>query len=120
MRFERLTLKAQEALQTSQELARTYGHGEIRPLHLLLALARQQEGIVAPILEKLGADPRAVAASVEDRLRSLPRVQGASDLALSRAVQDVFDAAEAAAREFQDEFVSTEHLLLAMVRGRGE
>ena len=63
MRFDRMTLKAQEALEESRELARTFGHPEIRPLHLVLALTRQPEGIVAPILEKLGADPRAVAAA---------------------------------------------------------
>ncbi len=120
MRFERLTLKAQEALQSSQELAREYGHAEMRPLHLLLALARQQEGIVVPILEKLGADPRAVAASAEGRLRSMPKVEGQAEIGASRALLDVFQVAESAAREFQDEFISTEHLLIAMVRGRGE
>jgi len=120
MRPDRMTLKAQEALQESQELARSFGHPEIRPLHLLLALTRQQEGIVAPILEKLGADPRAVAAATEDRLRSLPRVEGQPDVGVSRAFQDVFQVAEKAAKEFQDEYVSTEHLLLAMVRGKGE
>ena len=120
MRFERMTLKAQEALQESQELARSYGHPEIRPLHLVLALARQPEGIVAPILDKLGADPRAVAAAAEGRLQSLPKVEGGSDAGVSRALQDVFQVAEKAAKEFQDEYVSTEHLLLAMVRGKGE
>ena len=115
-----MTLKAQEALQTSQELARAYGHAEIRPLHLVLALAQQQEGIVAPILEKLGADPRAVAAAAEGRLKSMPKVEGQPDIGMSRALQDVFQSAENAAKEFQDEFVSTEHLLLAMVRGKGE
>ena len=120
MRPDRMTLKAQEALQQSQELARSFGHPEIRPLHLLLALTRQQEGIVAPILEKLGADPRAVAAATEDRLESLPKVEGQSDVGVSRALQDVFQVAEKAAKEFQDEYVSTEHLLLAMVRGKGE
>src|SRR5262245_24427325 len=102
MRFERLTLKAQEALRTSQELARDFGHAEIRPAHLLLALARQQEGIVVPILEKLGADPRAVAASAEGRLRSMPKVEGPAEIGASRALLDVFQVAESAAKEFQD------------------
>jgi ATP-dependent Clp protease ATP-binding subunit ClpB len=120
MRFDRLTLKAQEALQESQALAQGFGHPEIRPLHLLLALADQKEGIVAPILEKLGADPRAVAAAAEQRLKSLPRVEGQANVALSRAAQEIVDLADKAAKEFQDEYTSTEHLLLAMVRGRGE
>ena len=115
-----MTLKTQEALQSAQELARGFSHSEIRPLHLLLALGRQQEGIVVPILEKLGADPRAVAAAAEARLNSLPKVAGQSEIGLSRALQDVFNGAESAAKEFQDEFISTEHLLLAMVRGKGE
>jgi ATP-dependent Clp protease ATP-binding subunit ClpB len=120
MRFDRLTLKAQEALQESQELARTHGHPEVRPLHLVLALTRQAEGIVPPILEKLGADPRAVAVAAETRLNALPKVEGQQDIGISRALQDVFSVAEKAAKEFQDEYVSTEHLLLAMVRGKGE
>ena len=120
MRFDRMTLKAQEALQESQALAQTSGHPEIRPLHLLLALAGQKEGVVAPILEKLGAAPRAVAAQAEARLASLPRVEGQADVALSRTAQDLLAAADKAAKEFQDDYVSTEHLLLAMVRGKGE
>ncbi len=120
MRFDRLTLKAQEALQESQALAQGFGHPEIRPLHLLLALADQKEGIVAPILEKLGADPRAVAKAAEERLQSLPRVEGQANVSLSRAAQEIVDVADKAAKEFQDEYTSTEHLLLAMVRGRGE
>jgi ATP-dependent Clp protease ATP-binding subunit ClpB len=120
MRFDRMTLKAQEALQESQALARTYGHPEIRPLHIVLVLARQPKGIVAPILEKVGADPRAVAAAAEGRLKVLPRVEGQQEIGVSRALADVFEVAENAAKEFQDEYVSTEHLLLAMVRGKGE
>jgi len=115
-----MTLKAQEALQESQELARTYGHPEIRPLHLLVVLARQPDGIVAPILDKLGAEPRAVAAAAEGRLGTLPKVEGQNEIGVSRALADVLQLAEKAAKEFQDEYVSTEHLLLAMVRGKGE
>jgi ATP-dependent Clp protease ATP-binding subunit ClpB len=115
-----MTLKAQEALQESQTLAQSYGHAEVRPLHLVLALTRQAEGIVPPILEKLGADPRAVAAAAEVKLQSLPKVEGQPEIGASRALQEIFQVAEKAAKEFQDEYVSTEHLLLAMVRGKGE
>ncbi|HJQ98206.1 MAG TPA: Clp protease N-terminal domain-containing protein, partial [Candidatus Polarisedimenticolaceae bacterium] len=120
MRFDRLTLKAQESLQEAQSLARASGHAEVRPLHLLVALASQKDGIVPPVLEKLGADPRAVATSARGRLDTGPRVEGAADPGLSRALQDTFDGAEKAARELQDDYVSTEHFLLAMVRGKGE
>jgi len=120
VRIDHMTLKAQEALQESQGLARTYRHPEVRPLHLVLALTRQAEGIVPPILEKLGADPRAVAAAAEVRLKGLPTVEGQPEIGVSRALQDVLQVAESAAKEFQDDYISTEHLLLAMVRGRGE
>src|SRR5258706_1656458 len=120
MRVDRLTLKAQEALQESQALARSYGHPEIRPLHLVLALTRQAEGIVPPILEKLGADPIAVAAAAEAGLKALPKVEGQPEIGVSRALQEIFEVAENVAKEFQDDYVSTEHLLLAMVRGKGE
>jgi ATP-dependent Clp protease ATP-binding subunit ClpB len=120
MRLDKLTIKAQEALQAAQESARTYGHAEIRPLHLLSALAREQDGLVAPILQRIGADPRAVAASAEGRLHALPQVQGQPDVGMSSALQDVINAAEKISREFKDDFTSTEHLLLAILRGKGE
>jgi ATP-dependent Clp protease ATP-binding subunit ClpB len=120
MRPDRLTLKTQEALQEADALARSLGHAEVRPLHLLVALCRQGEGIVAPILQRLGADPRAVAAAAEERLSAGPRVQGAFDVRPSRSLVELLEAAQGAARELQDEYVSTEHLLLAMARSRGE
>jgi ATP-dependent Clp protease ATP-binding subunit ClpB len=118
--MDRLTLKGQEALQEASTLAQSHGHAEIGPLHLLLALTAQPEGIVAPILEKLGADPRAVAVKAGERLGAMPRVSGGSELAMSRALLEVLQSAEKVAKEFQDDYVSTEHLLLAMVRGKSE
>ena len=120
MRIDKLTLKGQEALQEAQALAASHGHAEVGPLHLLLALTAQPEGIVAPVLERLGADPRAVAARAEERLRSAPKVSGGAEPGFSRGAQDVLRGAEKAAAEFQDEYISTEHLLLAMIRGKGE
>jgi ATP-dependent Clp protease ATP-binding subunit ClpB len=120
MRYDKLTLKAQESIQEAQSLARAAGHPEVRPLHLLVALASQRDGIVPPVLEKLGADPRAVATSARGRLDTTAKVAGGADPGVSRALQDVFDGAEKAARELQDEFISTEHFLLAMIRGKGE
>ncbi len=120
MRADRLTIKTQESMQAAQEIARERRHAEIRPLHLLLALARQQEGVVGPILQRLGADPRAVAAAAEERLATLPRIEGQADVAMSRALSELLRDAEKAAGEFQDEFLSTEHLLLAMARASGE
>ncbi len=120
MQLDRWTLKAQEALQEAQKLAAACGHPEIRPLHLLVSLARQKEGIVVPILARLGEDPRALVSVADARLSDLPRVQGSSELTFSRSLTDLVRGAEKAVLDFQDEYLSTEHLLLAMARGGDE
>jgi ATP-dependent Clp protease ATP-binding subunit ClpB len=120
MQLEKWTIKAQEALRDAGNLARSLGHAEIRPLHLLGVLTRQAEGIVEPVLSRLGADPRAVRAAVDRKLASFPRVEGGADVSGSRELADLADRAEKVAREFQDDYTSTEHLLLAMCRGSGE
>ena len=115
MRFDQLTIKAQEAIQEAQRDARARGSAELSPDHLLLALLQQSEGVVSPVLSKLGANPEAIAAAVEKDLDRQPRVSGASaDAALSRDLNRIFDRAFEVAREFGDEYVSTEHLLLAL------
>jgi len=120
MQSERFTIKAQEALHEARRVAADGGHPEIRPLHLLLALARQEEGIVGPILQKLGADPRAVAAASEQRLASTARVAGDVQVGPARSLVSILDDAEKVTQEFQDDYLSTEHLLLAMARSRDE
>jgi ATP-dependent Clp protease ATP-binding subunit ClpB len=120
MRGDRITIKTQEALQEARRLATDALHAEITPLHLLLALTRQEDGIVVPILQRLGADPRAVAAAVESALGAYGRVAGDIEVGPSRELARLLDQAEAVAREFQDEYVSTEHVLLAATRGRDE
>ena len=118
MQSDRLTIKSQEALQAAHELAETLGHAESRPLHLLQALARQTEGIVKPTLQRLGADPRAVAEAAERELESYARVEG-SEVRPSRALQELLRDAEKVAREFRDDYLSVEHMLLATARGSG-
>jgi len=120
MQGDRFTIKARDALQEARRLASEGGHPEIRPLHLLLALTRQDEGIVGPILQRLGVDPRAVAAAAEQSLTSTARVEGDLDVRPSRALVRTLESAEKVAKEFQDEYLSTEHLLLAMGRGTDE
>src|SRR5512142_986798 len=115
MRFDQLTIKAQEAIQEAQRDARARGNAELTGEHLLLALVAQSEGVVSPILQKLGADPTALAREVSADLDRRPKVTGASaDAAPSRELTRVFDRAFEIARDFGDEYVSTEHLLIAL------
>jgi ATP-dependent Clp protease ATP-binding subunit ClpB len=120
MRFDRFTIKAQEALQQAQSLATSSRHTELEPLHLLLVLTRQDEGIVGPILQRLGSDPRAVSAAAEERLSSLAQVQGDAEARASSALGRTLERAEKIAKEFQDDYLSTEHLLLALAQESGE
>jgi len=119
MDLNRYTQKAQEAILTAQNLAEEYSHSQIEPEHLLLALLRQSDGVAPQVVAKLGGNPAAMAAAVQDRLRDKPQVYGATtQKGLSRALADLFKQAEKAAHDMRDDFVSTEHLLLALVDGR--
>ncbi|MEW6618424.1 MAG: ATP-dependent chaperone ClpB [bacterium] len=117
MRFDRLTLKAQEAVAQAQEIAQEEGHQEITPEHLLLALLKQKEGIVIPLLGKLGIDPHQLAVQVEGELKKLPRVSGpgAGQIYLSPRLNQVFNEATKIAKTLKDEYISTEHILMAIV-----
>jgi ATP-dependent Clp protease ATP-binding subunit ClpB len=115
-RNDRWTLKAQEALQAAHAQAEAARHAEISPLHLLLALVGPKDGIVRPVLERLGADPRAIATAAERELATYSTVEGAVDLRPSRSLGERIREAEAVARELSDAYLSTEHLLLAMAR----
>ena len=115
MRFDQLTIKAQEAVQEAQRDARARGNAELSTDHLLLALLRQSEGVIAPILQKLGVDPEGVAREVETDLDRRPKVTGASaDAVVSPDLTKAFDRAFELMRDFGDEYVSTEHFLLAL------
>src|SRR5712691_1376372 len=117
MKFDRYTVKSQEALQEASSLASQAGHPEIRDLHLLFALLSQAEGIVAPTLRKIGVDPVALAASVKRAMERIPSVRGAAQEArLSAKLADTLREAERAAEEFKDDYVSSEHILLALAR----
>ena len=118
MRPERLTTKAQEALQAAQALARRRDHQAIDAEHLVLALLEQEDGIARPVLEKIGADPMLVASRVEDELRAVPKVHGAEPYMANRLMK-LIDRAEDEAKKLKDEYVSTEHLLIAASEERG-
>ena len=119
MNLDKFTQKAQEAIISAQSLAEERNHSQIEPEHLLLALMRQSDGIAPQIVGKIGSDPAALAAAVERELETKPRVTGAtSRVRLSLALDKVLKQAKKTARGMRDEYVSTEHLLLALAGGR--
>ncbi len=119
-RFDKFTIKAQEALQATQEVAGRFGNQQLEPLHLLAALLEQREGIVPAVLERLGTAPAAVAGEAERALEALPKVGGGADHFLSPALKQVLDQAARETAQFKDEYVSTEHLLLALTRQKSD
>jgi ATP-dependent Clp protease ATP-binding subunit ClpB len=113
MRLDRFTVKSQEAIERAQRLARERGHPALEPEHLLAALLAEPEGTVPAVLQKLGVQREPLAREAEAALARLPRVQGGS-MALGEALRDAFERAEAEAQRLKDEYVSVEHLLLAL------
>lgn len=121
MRFEKLTIKAQEALQIAQSVAQRFQHSTIEVEHLLLALLEQDGGLTRPLLDKIGADSRRITAELEADLDKAPKVQG--DVAhgggfstrLQKLMQESFRIAEG----LKDDYVSTEHFLLAITEEAG-
>ena len=121
MRFDQLTIKAQEAVQEAQRDARARGNAELTSEHLLLALLKQDDGVVVPVLQKLGVNAEALSSEVAASLARRPSVSGASaDAAVSRDLTRVFDRSFEIAKEFGDEYVSTEHFLLALAESGGD
>ncbi len=121
MRFEKLTLKAQDAVQEAQSLAERLHHSNIEVEHLLLGLLHQNEGIIRPLIQKLGADPDLIAAQMEQELERAPKVQGAASYGgtISGRLQQVFNHAFSEAEKMGDEYVSTEHFLIALMDDTG-
>ncbi|MBL9129491.1 MAG: ATP-dependent chaperone ClpB, partial [Verrucomicrobiales bacterium] len=121
MNIERFTTKAQEALQAAQNLAYQNSNQELDTLHLTLALVTEAEGLVLPLLQKLGVSTPVLTNDLQRELAARPKVSGvsSSDLFPSPALKRTLDAAEAESKKLHDEFVSTEHLLLALLKEGG-
>ena len=119
MNINRFTEKAQEALIGAQDLARQLGSPQIEPEHLLTTLVEQREGVVPEVLRKLNVNPAEVATAARALLAKLPQAHGGAAPALSPRLNAIADVAEGEAANFKDEFVSTEHLLLALVSEPG-
>lgn len=115
-RFDKLTHKAQEAVQHAQELAADAGNPQLEPMHLLAALLAESDGIVRPVLEKQGANVGQLAQMVEAELKHFPKSSGGTPPQIGRELKTVLDRAQDEADTMRDEFVSTEHLLLSLVK----
>ncbi len=117
MRSEKFTIKSREAIADAQDLAADRSHAEVRPIHLLNALLEQREGIVPPIIEKLGVGTDRLRTAVAKEIDRLGRVQG-GQLGVSNALNDALRVAQDEADKLGDEYVSTEHLLLALCQSK--
>src|SRR3989475_150117 len=118
MRLDKFTIKAQEAFQAAQSLAEQQSHQAIEPEHLLTTLIEQREGIVGPLLAKLGAHPDAIQRALRAELAKLPAVRGGSGQYLGERTRQVLERAQTEALHLKDEYVSTEHLLIALAQDR--
>jgi ATP-dependent Clp protease ATP-binding subunit ClpB len=120
MRFDKFTLKAQEVIQNSQEIASRKGHQQIEPEHLLYALLEQREGIIPPLLGKIGVTEDAILHGVNEALDQLPSVSGAGfgDAYISPRSKGVLDRSLKEAAQMRDEYVSVEHILLAILEDK--
>ncbi len=114
IKWEKLTAKSQEAIQAAQGIATENGNPEVLPLHLMSALLQDREGIVLPVLERVGVAVPQLQSNLDAAIAKLPKVQGGSQPNLSNAAQKVLEQAFKEAENFKDDFVSTEHLLLAL------
>ncbi len=119
-RFDKLTIKAQEAVQAAQELASQQGNPQIESLHLLAALVTETEGVVKPIFDKIGVNRAQLDRIVTSELQHLPKVSGGAPPQPGPTLVQVLDAAQREATGMKDEFVSTEHLLMALAKVDGK
>jgi len=117
MRFDKFTLKSQEMIQNAQQLAERFGHPQIEPEHLARALLEQKEGVIPPLLGKIGASQNQIINELESILERMPSVSGSGtgQVYLSPRAKAVLDRAFAEAEQMKDEYVSLEHILLAIL-----
>ena len=119
MNLNKLTEKAQEAVLAAQQLAETMGHPQIEPEHLLVTLVEQADGIVPSVLRKMSLDPRDLASAARAELGRGPQAHGGSGPSISPRLKLVTDLAQAEATRLKDEYVSTEHLFIAIAAETG-
>ncbi|MDR1949058.1 MAG: ATP-dependent chaperone ClpB [Spirochaetaceae bacterium] len=121
MDYEKLTIKAQEALNEASAIAQKGDHSQVEPAHILLALLRQEDGIVPPIIERIGGDTAQITRETGALVEATPKIYGeAAQLYFSQAASRVLAKAEAEAGSLKDEYVSAEHILIAIAAGEGK
>src|SRR5713226_2200765 len=118
MRLDKFTLRGQEAIQAAIELAERNQNQQVEPEHVLCAMLEQPEGIVRPLLGKLGANVQVVINDIQAAIGRFPRVQGGQQY-FSPRLSQIFTSAQKEAEKMQDEYISTEHLLLSIVQEKG-
>lgn len=121
MQFDKFTLKSQEAVQAAQQLAQDSNHQEIQTAHLAKAMLMQPDGIVVPVLQKMGIDPSLALMDLNHLLEKIPRVSGggAGQAYASRELKQILDSAFSVAKQMQDDYVSQEHIFLAVLKTPG-
>ncbi len=115
MNFDKFTVKLQSAIEEAVKLAENSQHTEVTPAHILIALTEQKDGVLTPLFQKLGVNPDSVIASMEGIISKLPKTYGDANRTFSRAAARVLNASEKIASEFKDEYVSSEHFLIAVL-----
>src|SRR5665213_563544 len=120
IKWERLTVKSQEAVQAASGHAAENGNPEVLPLHLMAALLEDREGVVIPVLEKIGVPVEQLLSGVNSAIAKLPKVQGGAQPGMSGVLQKTLEQAFKEAENFKDDYVSTEHLLLALTQQKGD
>ena len=120
IKWDKLTVKSQEAVQAAVAHASENGNPEVLPLHLMAALLEDREGVVIPVLEKVGVPVEQLLSGVNSAIAKLPKVQGGTQPGLSSALQKVVEQGFKEADSFKDDYVSTEHLLLALSTQKGD
>jgi len=119
MRWDKFTFMSQEAFQLAQSKAEELGHQELRPEHILWSFLNQEENVIFSVLAKIGADVDKIRRDLEEALEKLPKVEGGGEAYLSSSLREVMNKAQKEAEKLKDEYVSTEHLLLAMLKEDG-
>src|ERR1700756_2802051 len=120
IKWDRLTVKSQEAVQAASGHAAENGNPEVLPLHLMAALLEDREGVVIPVLEKVGVPVEQLLSGVNSAIEKLPKVQGGAQPGMSSALQKVLEQGFKEAENFKDDYVSTEHLLLALSKAKND